>query len=102
MPAAHGACNHPPGPTAARSRAVTRARPIGQGSRMLIRTAVLILASSSLLRVCGRDAAPPPQVGPMGAASASPAMMPEHGGAVAVSGGLVAEVNAMPDGRLVA
>jgi hypothetical protein len=60
----------------------------------------LLVAGVSLLRVCGQEEPPRPQVS--AASVAAPALQPEHGGRVAVSGGLVTEVAAEPNGTLVA
>jgi hypothetical protein len=63
-----------------------------------MRNALVMVATASLLRVCGQRE---PSVS-VSVASAAPAMVPEHGGSVGASAGLVAEVSAQPDGKLVA
>lgn len=64
-----------------------------------MRTVCLLTLGMSLLRVCGRDP-PPPTVSPS-TPTTTTTMVPEHGGTIAVSAGLTAEVVSQPDGRLV-
>lgn len=66
----------------------------------MTRAWLILGAAASMFRVCGRDpASSAPTIAAMGA---PPAMIAEHGGALAVSAGLVTEVSPLPDGRIVA